>query len=117
MDGTQKLPQRMLGTMRDRLAAGRSIARHALGIAAWMRFVTRLDRAGNPIPANDPLAGHLAAAARAGGDDAIVASLLALTSVFGDDLPANPRFTGPLRDAFTGLSPATARRMAADAAA
>jgi len=34
MDGSQKLPQRLLGTIRDRLAAGGSIDRLALGVAA-----------------------------------------------------------------------------------
>ena len=35
MDGSQKLPQRLLGTIRDRLAAGRPFDRLALGVAAW----------------------------------------------------------------------------------
>ena len=41
MDGSQKLPQRLLGTIRDRLAKGQPIDRLALGVAAWMRYVTR----------------------------------------------------------------------------
>jgi fructuronate reductase len=116
MDGTQKLPQRLLGTVRDRIAAGRPIARHALAVAAWMRFVSRLDESGAPLPVNDPLAARLAEAAHSADPDRIVANLLALNSVFGDDLPADPRFTGPLRDAFRRLSPASARQLAADAA-
>ena len=41
MDGSQKLPQRLLGTVRDRLAAGAPIERLALAVAAWMRYVDR----------------------------------------------------------------------------
>jgi fructuronate reductase len=37
MDGSQKLPQRLLGTISDRLAANQPITRLALGVAAWMR--------------------------------------------------------------------------------
>ena len=116
MDGTQKLPQRLLGTVRDRLAAGLAVERHALAVAAWMRFVTRRDETGVPVRANDPLADRLAEAARAEAPDAVVASLLALASVFGEDLPKDPRFTDPLHAAFRRLTPATARAMAAEAA-
>jgi fructuronate reductase len=81
-----------------------------------MRFVTRRDETGSPIRANDPLADRLAAAAMSADPDAIVAGLLALKSVFGEDLPADPRFTVPLHAAFARLSPATARRIAAETA-
>ena len=46
MDGSQKLPQRLLGTVRDRLRTGAPIACLALGIAAWMRYVTGIDETG-----------------------------------------------------------------------
>ena len=39
MDGSQKLPQRLLGTIRDNLAAGRPIERLTLSVASWMRYV------------------------------------------------------------------------------
>ncbi|MGH8851220.1 MAG: mannitol dehydrogenase family protein [Casimicrobiaceae bacterium] len=37
MDGSQKLPQRLLGTVRDNLAAGRPFDLLALAVAGWMR--------------------------------------------------------------------------------
>ena len=41
MDGSQKLPMRLLGTVRDRLAAG-AVPRHAtLAVAAWMAYVAQ----------------------------------------------------------------------------
>src|SRR5262245_64832620 len=43
MDGSQKLPPRLLGTVRDRLAAGQPIAGLALAIAAWMRYAGGID--------------------------------------------------------------------------
>ena len=63
MDGSQKLPQRLLGTIRDRLAAGQPIARLALGVAAWMRYVGGVDEQGQPIDVRDPLADRLKSAA------------------------------------------------------
>ncbi|WP_082434452.1 mannitol dehydrogenase family protein [Devosia sp. A16] len=88
MDGTQKLPQRLLGTIRDRLKAAQPFPRLALGVAAWMRYVTGIDEAGQPIEVKDPLATRLREIAdRAGRDPAKLADgLLAVTEVFGTDL-------------------------------
>jgi len=94
MDGSQKLPQRLLGTIRDRLAAGQSIQRLALGVAAWMRYVTGIDEQGAPIDVKDPHAARLRAIADAAGRDAekLADGLLGLPEIFGTDLPANAAF-------------------------
>jgi fructuronate reductase len=96
MDGSQKLPQRILGTVRDNLAAGRSIELLALAVAGWMRYVSGRDESGREIKVSDPLAGEFAriAAERSGDASGLASSLLALRQVFGDDLPADPRFAG-----------------------
>ena len=39
MDGSQKLPLRLLGTVRDRLAAGATPEWASLAVAAWMAYV------------------------------------------------------------------------------
>ncbi len=105
MDGTQKLPQRLLNTIRDRLAANQSIDRLALGVAAWMRYAAGVDEQGRAIDLRDPLAPRLAeiAAAAAKEPDRLADGLLGLVTVFGDDLPADPRFTGPVRAALRRL--------------
>ena len=56
MDGSQKLPQRTLPVIRERLDAGASIRRLALVVAAWMRYVVGLDESGRAIDVRDPLA-------------------------------------------------------------
>jgi len=61
MDGSQKLPQRWLGTVRDRLAQGASIDRLALGIAAWLTHLRGHDDAGQSVPLDDPQAATLRA--------------------------------------------------------
>ena len=58
MDGSQKLPQRLLGTIRDRLQRGLDMNRAALGVAAWMRYVTGIDESGKEIDVKDPLAAN-----------------------------------------------------------
>ena len=106
MDGSQKLPQRLLGTVHDRLAAGQPIDGLALGIAAWMRYVTGADEQGNPIDVRDPLADQLRDRARQAGDGdaaALAASLLQLEAVFGTDLPATDTFVGPVTAALSSL--------------
>jgi fructuronate reductase len=100
MDGSQKLPQRLLGTIRDRLRTGQPISRLALGVAAWMRYVTGVDEAGNEIDVRDPHALKMHAIAADAGDDpvALYEGLVGLSEVFGTDLASNPAF----RDAVTG---------------
>jgi fructuronate reductase len=85
MDGTQKLPQRILGTTADRLAAGLPIDTHALVVAGWMRFAAGVDEAGRPIDVRDPKAAELAAIAKFAGPvaDRLAPALLDLPDVFG----------------------------------
>ena len=98
MDGSQKLPQRLLGTIRDRLAHGLPITRAALGVAAWMRYVTGVDEKGCPIDVSDPLAARLRAITDAAGGSptAIVDGLLGVAEIFGDDLPRSDAFRADL---------------------
>ena len=96
MDGSQKLPQRLLATVRDRLAGGGSIHHLALAVAGWMRYASGVDERGARIEVSDPLAGRYAEiAARANGDPAALArGFLGIAAIFGDDLPAKPAFAG-----------------------
>jgi len=97
MDGSQKLPQRLLNTIRDRIAAGASYRRLALGVAAWMRYARGLDEAGNAIDVRDPLAARIAEATQPLTDaEAIVDAYLGFSEVFGADLPRDKAFRGEL---------------------
>jgi len=95
MDGSQKLPQRLLGTIRDRLARGRPVDRLALGVAAWMRYVTGEDERGQPIEVKDPMADQLREIyGRIGRNPgALARAYLGLREIFGDDLARNDGFT------------------------
>jgi fructuronate reductase len=100
MDGSQKLPQRLLGTIRERLHAGLPIPSLALTVAAWIRYVGGVDEAGQPIDVRDPLAVQLRALAT--GENA-VRNVLTVQSIFGTDLPANTAFTTPVTEAYRRL--------------
>lgn len=90
MDGTQKLPQRMLDSLRWHLQHGGDFACLALGVAGWMRYVGGFDDAGQAIDIKDPMAEKLReiVASSSEGKERVLA-LLALKSVFGEALPAN----------------------------
>lgn len=55
MDGSQKLPQRMLDSIRWHLVHQRDFTLLALGVAGWMRYVGGVDDAGQSIEICDPL--------------------------------------------------------------
>lgn len=87
MDGSQKIPQRWLGTLGERLAADGSIDHLALALAAWLQFLGGVDEAGHGFAIDDPLATELQALhARAAGaptETARIATLLGFAPVFG----------------------------------
>jgi fructuronate reductase len=105
MDGSQKLPQRILGPIRDRLAKGLPIERHALVVAGWMRYVTGIDERGQPIDVRDPLLQSIRDVLGDAGRDVprIVGALLRFKTIFGDDLPADQRFRLAVSDALTSI--------------
>ncbi|WP_371401306.1 mannitol dehydrogenase family protein [Kribbella sp. NBC_00662] len=81
MDGSVKLPVRMLGTVRDRLTAGAEPRTISLAVAAWMVYVLRTP------DLDDPQADKLKAAVAGVSEPAkVVDALLAVDSVFTPDL-------------------------------
>lgn len=119
MDGSQKLPQRLLGTIRDRIVAGEPYRRLALGVAAWMRYVTGVAEDGAAIDVRDPLAERLAAVYAEAGPDAesLVRGYLDITEIFGDDLAQDSRFVATVSEHLGALfalgARATVNRLAA----
>ncbi|WP_217845996.1 mannitol dehydrogenase family protein [Paracoccus marcusii] len=102
MDGSQKLPQRILGTIAESRAAGRPVPGLTLAVAAWMRYASGRDETGGAIEVKDPLAPQMAALWR---DDpaATVDGFLALSQVFPAVLRADAGFRAELTDALTRL--------------
>lgn len=104
MDGTLKLPQRMLDSVRYHLANGTPFDCLALGIAAWMRYVSGVDDSSNVIEVCDPAAEKLKELVLNSSDNQDrVNALLSLKHVFGEDLPKNPLFIEQVTKAYHSL--------------
>ncbi len=82
MDGSQKIPQRWLGTVAARRAAGARVPVLSVALAAWVQYVSGRDLAGQSIDVRDPLASALAARARHDDPTAAVRSVFAERAVF-----------------------------------
>jgi len=98
MDGSQKLPQRLLATLAFHLANDGPIDACALAVAGWMRYVSGFDEQGNSFPVQDPMAQLLQKiAARAGTDSSrLVADLLRLDGIFEAALRTDTRLVKAL---------------------
>ncbi|MFQ3383548.1 mannitol dehydrogenase family protein [Escherichia coli] len=101
---SQKLPQRMLDSVRWHLAHDSKFDLLALGVAGWMRYVGGVDEQGNPIEISDPLLPVIQKAVQSSAEGkARVQSLLAIKAIFGDDLPDNSLFTAKVTEAYLSL--------------
>lgn len=108
MDGSMKMPQRIVQPVRDALTRRRSISRYALVVAAWIKFLQGGDEAGAPLTVNDPMAGTLTQLAR--GSDP-VGDVLAISAVFGDT-GQDTNFRAAVVEAFAALQKDGARATA-----
>lgn len=108
MDGSMKMPQRIVQPVRDALARRHSISRYALVIAAWIKFLRGEDEAGAQLPVDDPMAGTLTQLAR-GGEP--VGDVLAVGSVFGD-VGHDVKLRAAVTEAFAALQKDGARATA-----
>ncbi|WP_312685504.1 mannitol dehydrogenase family protein [Brevundimonas nasdae] len=104
MDGSQKLPQRLLAGAAERLTAGQGVEAMALGVAAWMRWQEGVTESGEAVVVDDPLAAHTAELIAASEDDeAEVRALLTLSAVFPTALATDRRFVAAVTGAFLSL--------------
>jgi fructuronate reductase len=103
-DGSQKLPFRILPTIAENLAAGRSIARLCVPLAAWFHFIRWMVRQERQIM--DPLAAQLTELAKRCTGDASkdVSTFLSLEKVFNAELAGNQPFRAALEQAYARLS-------------
>lgn len=112
MDGSQKLPQRLLDPVRLHLQNGGSW-RHGAG-RGWLDALHRgVDEQGNAIDVVDPmLAEFQKINAQYQGADRVKA-LLGLSGIFADDLPQNADFVGAVTAAYQQLCERGARECVA----
>ena len=104
MDGSQKLPQRLLGTIADNLAKDIVPEGLCLGVAAWMRYVGGVDETGRAIDVRDPLADALKKASVAATEPASkVTALLSFREIFDPELAAHPPFVAAVTASYQAL--------------
>lgn len=105
MDGSQKLPQRVLHTIAACRAAGATPRWAALVVAAWMRFVQGTADDGRQLPLDDPLADQIRArlAQAPATPDGVVTALFGLRSVFPAELAADDTVRALVTDWLTAL--------------
>lgn len=108
MDGSHKVPIRLLGTIGDRRRAG-ALPRHATrALAAWIAFVARgRSRSGRPLALEDPRAAELAEATGRGGaplaPEQLVENVLGLDGIVPDELADDASFVTLLVQEVHGL--------------
>ncbi|MGP3591988.1 mannitol dehydrogenase family protein [Vagococcus sp. WN89Y] len=104
MDGSQKLPQRMLDSVRWHIAHQSDFSLLALGVAGWMRYVGGVDEQGQVIEVSDPLLSTLQAAVKGSEQgEARVRALLAIEAIFGNELPKEAIFVNQVQKAYQML--------------
>nr|WP_050901712.1 mannitol dehydrogenase family protein [Microbulbifer agarilyticus] len=94
MDGSQKIPQRWLGTLRYQLDRKGPISAISFTLANWFRYVSAVDEQGNAIEVSDPLAQELKEIwdqFKPAGNAAVVKAFLEFAPVFGKDLKHSAR--------------------------
>jgi fructuronate reductase len=115
MDGSQKLPQRLLGTIRDRLRLGQSIDRLALGVAGWMRYAAGYDEKGAAIDVRDPLSELIQTRIRdCKTPSDMVNAYCSIEEVFDRELAANQEFRAVVETALSRLMENGASRTVAE---
>lgn len=110
MDGSQKLPQRMLDGIRVHLERKSAWPLLALGVAGWIRYVSGTDERGDAIDVRDPLSDKIQSLVKASSEAERVNALLTLSEVFGQDLPHNSVFVNAVNEAYQRLTRYGARQ-------
>ena len=110
MDGSQKLPQRMLDGIRVHLERKSAWPLLALGVAGWIRYVSGTDERGDAIDVRDPLSDKIQSIVKASSEAERVNALLTLSEVFGQDLPHNSVFVNAVNEAYQRLTRYGARQ-------
>ena len=82
LNGSDKIPKFVLGSLRDKLTQGEPVTYLSFAIALWFRYLNGQDEQNRPLPIDDPMAQQLTKAALAGKDDPT--PLLNIEAIFGD---------------------------------
>lgn len=114
MDGSLKLPQRLLGSIAENIEAGHAPEGLFLVVAAWMRYTSGVDENGRPIDVRDPMADRFRAIWEKDGSPAeIVRDYLAIEEIFPIALASDTTMREGLEKALATLMDIGAEKAAA----
>lgn len=101
MDGSQKIPQRMGGSLRFHLKHGSDYKWLSMGIAGWVRYVSGVDEQGQEIDVRDPMADALREIhqTHTNAKD-LIHAILSIESIFGNDLVNNAELVTSITTAY-----------------
>lgn len=93
-DGSQKIPQRWLNSVRELNSMGRKAEIHALAVAGWIRYLESVRDSGESFTVEDPMADLLKTLVNdaENGSVHLVSSILCLQNIFGDLIERCPQF-------------------------
>jgi fructuronate reductase len=94
MDGTQKLPQRILEPATFALANGQSLDSYAFAVAAWMRYCLGMNENGEPYDLRDPRETEIELLLGGARNDScsVVDRLMSMPGLFPDELSSSPEW-------------------------
>ena len=104
MDGTEKLPQRILGPAERALSRGEPLRPYAFALAAWMRYALGRTDSGETYALRDPREAEIEAAVAAGGTPSDLAGrLMRLGPLRREALLASEPFVSAVEEIFAAM--------------
>lgn len=105
MDGSQKIPQRLLSSIRERLDKGLASPALTLAVAGWMRWQNGVDESGETFEVQDPMAETLRLLAKKEYEshEDFLQALVSLTQIFDNSLAGNSVFLNALKEEYALL--------------
>lgn len=113
MDGSQKLPQRWVESIRFHIANGGDLSVLSVAVAAWIRYISGVDEKTDPIDVRDPMKKIFEMLfTRRGIKVEVVKPILGLTAIFGEDIIENSEFVEQVEMSFNQLRNIRAKNVA-----
>lgn len=104
MDGSEKLPQRIIAPALSAIERGQSLAPFAFVVAVWMRYCQGVDDTGETYDLRDPRQAQITDRLKNVTSPAdIVNALFGLTEIFPEELVSNRDFRGLVESDLTAL--------------
>ncbi|WP_394248556.1 mannitol dehydrogenase family protein [Vibrio profundi] len=117
MDGSQKLPQRIIESMGILAKGERNFTALALGTAAWMRYIRGIDENNQPIEVVDPLSDHLLSISKKHDSvEPLINALLSEETIFDQSIVQQKSVIDAITQAYINIEQKGAKKAVMEAA-